>query len=50
VDGFKVEIGQIHVPVRHYVYGKNVFAFVEMNLEKLPRQIPVVPLTPGQRV
>jgi hypothetical protein len=50
VDGFKVEIGRIHVPVRHYVYGKNVFAFGEMNLEKLSRQIPVAPLTPGQRV
>jgi hypothetical protein len=50
VDGFKVEISQIHVTVRQYVYGGNVLAFGEMNFEKLRHHTPVVPLAPGQRV
>jgi hypothetical protein len=50
VELFEVETSQIHVAVRQYVYGEDVFPFVETNLEKLRRQIPVVPLTPGQRV
>src|SRR5580692_588094 len=32
------------------MYGENVFPFLEANLEKLRRRIPVVPLTPGERV
>ena len=50
VDWFEVEIGEIHVAERQYVYGEDVFAFVEMEFEKLGRQVPVVPLTPGQGV
>ena len=50
LDLFEVEISQIHVAVRQYVYGENVLAFTEMNFEKLRSQVPVVPLTPGQRI
>src|SRR5258707_6501865 len=49
-DRFEVEISQIHVALRQYVYGENVLAFAERNLEKLRSQVPVVPLTPGQRI
>jgi hypothetical protein len=50
VDWFEIEISQIHVAVRQDVYGENIFPFAEPNSEKLRSQIPVVPLTPGQRV
>jgi hypothetical protein len=50
VDLFEVEISQIHVAIRQYVYGENVLAFAERNCEKLRSQIPVVPLTPGHRI
>jgi len=46
----EVEVSEVHVAVRQYVYGENVLAFAERNFEKLRRQIPVVPLTPAQRV
>jgi len=46
----KSKISEIHVAGRHYVNREKIFAFVEMNFEKLSRQIPVVPLTPDQRV
>jgi hypothetical protein len=49
-DLFEVEISQVHITVRQYVHGENISPFVETNLEKLRSQIPVVPLTPGQRV
>src|SRR5258708_30618186 len=48
VDLFEVEISQIHVAIRQYVYGENVFPSAETNFEKLRRQIPMVPLTPTQ--
>src|ERR1700756_3294464 len=47
VERLVVEIGQIHVTVRHDVHSENISPFVEANLEKLRGQIPVVPLTPG---
>jgi hypothetical protein len=47
---FEVEISQIHVALRQYVYGENVLAFAEMNFEKLRSHVPVVPLTPVQRI
>ena len=50
VDRFEVEISQIHVTVRQYVYGEIVLPLAERNFEKLRSQIPVVPLTPGQRI
>ena len=50
VEGLEVEIGQIHVAVGQDVDGQDIFAFVEMHLEKLQRQIPVVPLAPGHGV
>ena len=50
VDLFEIEIGQVHVTVRQYVHGENISPFVEANLEKLRSQIPVVPLTLGQRI
>jgi hypothetical protein len=50
VDTFEVEISQIHITERQYVYGENVLAFAEADFEKLWSQIPVVPLTPGHRV
>src|SRR5580658_8654713 len=50
VDRFEVEISQIHVSVRQYVYGENVPPFAEMNFEELRSQIPMVPLTPRKRV
>jgi hypothetical protein len=34
VDLFEVEIGQVHVTVRQYVHGENVFPFAETNLER----------------
>jgi hypothetical protein len=46
----EVEISEVHVATGQYVYGENVFPFVEAHLEKLRCQIPVVPLTPGQRI
>ena len=49
-DRLEVEISEIHVSERQYVHRENVFAFVEMNFEKLWRQVPMVPLAPGQRV
>ncbi|MGA7315934.1 MAG: hypothetical protein WBX22_18400 [Silvibacterium sp.] len=48
VDLFEVEICQVHVTVRQYVHGENVFPFAETNLEKVRSQIPGVPLTPGR--
>jgi hypothetical protein len=50
VERFEVEIGEVHVPQRQYVYGENILSFAEMNFEELRSQIPVVPLTPSQRV
>src|SRR5690348_13534195 len=50
VNWFEVEISQIHVAVRQYVNRENIFPFVETDFEKLRRQIPVVPLTPSNRV
>ena len=47
MDGFEVEISQIHVAVRHYVYGENIFPFAQTDFEKLRSEIPMVPLTPG---
>ena len=49
-DPFEVEIGEIHVSVRQYVDGENIFSFAETDFEKLRSQIPMVPLTPGQWV
>jgi hypothetical protein len=49
-DPFEVEIGEIHVSVRQYVDGENIFSFAETDFEKLRSQIPMVPLTPGKRV
>src|SRR5580658_2569257 len=46
----EVEVGEVHVAAGQYVYGENVFPFVEADLEKLRSQIPVVPLPPGYRV
>ena len=46
----EVEVSEVHVAAGQYVYGENVLPFVEPNLEKLQRQIPVVPLTPRYRV
>jgi hypothetical protein len=46
----EVEIRQIHVPERQYVDGENILAFAEINFEQLRGQIPMVPLTPRQRV
>ena len=48
VDLFEVEICQVHVTVRQYVHGENVFPFAETNLEKVRSQIPGVPLRPGR--
>src|SRR5258708_3863543 len=50
VNRFEVEISQVHVSVRDYVHGENIFPFTERNFEKLRSQIPMVPLTPGERV
>jgi hypothetical protein len=50
VNPFEVEISQIHVSVRQYVYGENIFPFAQTDFEKLRSQIPMVPLTPGKRV
>ena len=50
MDLLEVEVSEVHVAAGQYVYGENVFPFVEVNLEKVRRQIPVVPLTPGPRV
>jgi hypothetical protein len=50
VDRCEVEISQVHVAERQYVDRENIFAFVDMNFEKLRSKIPVVPLTPGHRV
>src|SRR6185436_800934 len=49
-DLLEVEISQIHVAVRQYVDGENIFPFAETNLEELLSQIPVVPLAPGHGV
>jgi hypothetical protein len=46
----EIKIGQVHVPVRYNVHGENILALSEANLEQLRGQIPVVPLTPGQRI
>ena len=47
---FEIEIGQVHIPVRQDVHGEKISPLVEMHLEKLLSQIPVVPLTPSQRI
>src|SRR5580658_7131993 len=49
-DRFEVEISQIHVSVRQYVYGENIFPFSQADFEELRSQIPMMPLTPGKRV
>src|SRR5258705_4222938 len=49
-DLLEVEISQIHVAVRQYVDGENIFPFAETNLEELLSQIPVMPLSPRHRV
>jgi hypothetical protein len=50
MDWLKVEISEIHVAIRDYVYGEDIFSFAQTDFEKLWRQIPMVPLTPGKRV
>ena len=50
VNRSEVEISEIHVAERPYMYGQNVLSFAQINFEKLGRQIPVVPLAPSQRV
>lgn len=50
VNLLEIEIGEVHITVRQDVHGENISPFVETNLEKLRSQIPVVPLTPGQRI
>jgi hypothetical protein len=35
MDRFEVEIGQIHVSVRQYVYGEKILPFAQMDFEKL---------------
>jgi len=49
-DRFEVEISQVHVSVRQYVHGENIFPFAQVDFEKLRSQIPMVPLTPGNGV
>jgi hypothetical protein len=46
-DLFEVEISQIHVSLRQYVYGENIFSFDQTDFEKLRSQIAVMPLAPG---
>ena len=47
---FEIKISEVHVPVRSYVHGKNILSLAQVNLEELRDQIPVVPLTPSQRI
>jgi hypothetical protein len=47
---FEVKIGQIHVAIGQDADGENILPFVKTHIEELRGQIPVVPLTPGQRV
>ena len=49
-DPFQIEICQIHVSVRQYVHGEDIFPSAQMDFEELRSQIPMVPLTPGKRV
>src|SRR5579864_885284 len=50
VDFFEVEIGKIHVAERQYVDGEDILPFAQTDFEKLRSQVPMVPLTPSQRV